>query len=42
MKKFRFNLALGVRIIGLILSMPSALLYTLSDLIKNKEDRFEF
>lgn len=41
-KQFRFNLALGVRLIGFFWTLPSALMYTLSDFIKNKEDKFNF
>jgi hypothetical protein len=42
MKKFRFNLALGIRLIGYILSFPTAVMYDISNLIKNKEDKFNF
>lgn len=42
MNKFRYYTALGIRVLGFILSLPSAMLYTVSDLIKNKEDEFEF
>ena len=40
MKKFRFYLALGIRIIGFILSFPTAICNTISDMVKNKEDEF--
>lgn len=41
-KQFRLQLALGVRLIGFIWSLPSILMYALSDFIKNKEDKFNF
>lgn len=42
MKKFRFYLALGIRIVGYILSFPTAICNTISDMVKNKEDEFDF
>lgn len=42
MKKFRFYTALGIRVLGYIISFPTAVLYTISDMIKNKEDEFNF
>ena len=42
MKKFRFYTALGIRVLGYIVSFPTAVLYTISDMIKNKEDEFNF
>lgn len=42
MKKFRFYLAFGIRLIGYIWSLPTMLMYDLSNLIKNKEDEFNF
>lgn len=42
MKWLRKHLAFGIRLIGFVLTLPSAVLYDLSDLIKNKEDYFDF
>ena len=42
MKKFRFYIALALRLFGHILKLPSTLLYDLSNLIKNKDDEFTF
>ena len=42
MKKFRYYTALGLRIIGYILSFPTAVIYTISDMVKNNEDEFNF
>jgi hypothetical protein len=42
MKKFRFYLALGIRIVGYIFSFPTAICNTISDMVKNKEDEFDF
>lgn len=42
MKKFRFYLAFGLRICALILALPSSILISLSNLIKNKGDIFNF
>lgn len=40
MKKFRYYTALGLRFIGWLLSLPTALIYTISDMVKNEEDNF--
>lgn len=42
MKKFRYYTALGIRVFGYILSFPTAVIYTISDMIKNEEDNFNF
>lgn len=42
MKKFRYYTALGLRVIGWLLSLPTALIYTISDMVKNEEDNFNF
>lgn len=42
MKKFRYYTALGLRFIGYILNLPSALFYDLSNIIKNEGDTFNF
>lgn len=42
MKKFRFYLAFGIRVIGFILSFPTAICNTISDMVKNNEDEFNF
>lgn len=42
MKTFRHLASFAVRLLGFILSLPSAILYTISDLIKNKNDEFNF
>lgn len=42
MKTLKFYLALGIRLIGFIWSFPTAIMYTISNLIKNKEDNFNF
>lgn len=42
MKKFRFYTALGIRVLGYIISFPTAVLYTISDMIKNESDTFNF
>lgn len=41
-KILRKNLAFGIRLIGFVLTLPSAVLYDLSDLIKNNEQQFDF
>ena len=42
MKKFRYYTALGLRVIGWLLSLPTALIYTISDMVKNEGDTFSF
>lgn len=42
MKKFRYYTALTLRFFGYILSFPTAVIYTISDMIKNEEDNFNF
>lgn len=42
MKKFRFYLAMGIRLVGFIWKFPATIMYSLSDIIKNKEDEFDF
>lgn len=42
MKKFRFYLAFGFRVLGYILSLPTAICNTISDWVKNNEDEFKF
>lgn len=42
MKKFRFYLALGFRVLGYILSLPTAICYSISNMVKNNEDKFNF
>jgi hypothetical protein len=42
MKKFRFYTALAIRVFGFILAFPTAVLYTISDIIKNNGDSFTF
>lgn len=42
MKKFRFYLALGIRLMGFIWMFPTSVMYDISNLIKNKEDKFNF
>lgn len=42
MKTFRFYLALGLRLVGFIWSLPTRVMYDLSNFIKNKEDEFNF
>ena len=41
-KWFRNNLAFGIRFLGFLIVFPSAILYDISDIIKNKEDNFTF
>lgn len=42
MKWLRKNLAFGIRLVGFIWSLPTRVMYDLSDLIKNKDDYFDF
>ena len=42
MVKFRYYLAFGIRVFGLILNFPSALFYSLSNAVKNDDDVFNF
>lgn len=42
MKKFRFILAFAARLTGFLLSFPTSVFYTISDLIKNDDDVFNF
>lgn len=42
MKKFRYYTALALRVFGYILSFPTAVIYTISDMIKNEDDTFNF
>ncbi len=42
MKQFRYYAALAIRVFAWILNLPSAILYDISNLIKNKEDEFSF
>lgn len=42
MKWLRKHLAFGIRLVGFIWSLPTRVMYDLSDLIKNKEDVFDF
>lgn len=42
MEKVRYYIALGIRVFAFIVKLPSAILYDLSDLIKNKGDKFTF
>lgn len=42
MKKFRKYTALVLRAIGYVLNIPSSILYSLSNIIKNEEDVFNF
>ena len=42
MKTVRHYLAFALRFVGYIFSLPTALLNTLSDLIKNDDDEFNF
>lgn len=41
-KTIKYYLAFAFRLLGFILSLPPAICITLSDLIKNKEDEFNF
>ena len=42
MKTFRHYAALTIRFFAWVLNLPSAFLYDLSNIIKNKEDDFSF
>lgn len=42
MKQLRYYAALAIRVIAFIWQLPSMLMYDLSNIIKNKEDKFNF
>lgn len=42
MKTVRYYTALALRFCGWVLQLPSAVLYDLSNIIKNPEDTFNF
>lgn len=42
MKNIRFYTALALRVLGYILSLPTAVIYTISDIVKNEGDIFSF
>lgn len=41
-RTIKYYVAFGFRFCGFIMSLPAAIMYTISDLIKNKEDEFNF
>lgn len=41
-KTIKYYLAFAFRFGGFIMSLPTALMYTISNLIKNEEDEFNF
>ena len=41
-KTIKYYLAFAFRLLGFILSLPSAICNTISNLIKNEEDEFNF
>lgn len=41
-KTIKYYLAFAFRLLGYIWSLPTMIMYTISDLIKNKEDEFNF